>query len=439
MNAVPMDSLHAALDRLFRRTAHGIRPGLEIITRLLEELEHPETAYPRVHAAGTNGKGTVCALVESVLRHAGYKTGLYTSPHLVRFHERFRIDGAPITDEDLATLIRQIEPIADRIAAETDGRPATFFECATAMAFALFQQRAIDWAVVETGMGGRWDATNVGKTAISVISRIDVDHVDYLGSTIERIADEKAGIIKPGVPVVVGLLPPEAEAVVEKVARAVGAVRVRADESVRVRRLAQDWSGQKIKVETDQRSLRPFRFPLIGRHQIENCGLAIAVLETLEAMGRINLTDEALRDGLAEVQWPARCQILEREPLVLLDVAHNPSGAAALAATLKEAGGNRPIGLVAGFLADKDATRCLESFSTVVRRCWAVPVPHERGMDAETLLDCANRAGLAAEAMSLDAALSEAKAWAREQDGIVCLAGSLYLAGEVLRGYEDRA
>ncbi len=434
MNPVPTDSLRIALERLFQRTAHGIRPGLEIITQLLDALDHPERAYPYVHVAGTNGKGTVCAMVESVLRHTGYKTGLYTSPHLIRFNERIQVDGQPATDSDLAALIEAIDPITETVAAMPEGRPATFFEYATAMAFEQFKRSAVDWAVIETGMGGRWDATNVGSPAISVITRIDVDHVAYLGADIGKIAWEKAGIIKPGVPVVCGAFPDAVECVVQDAARTAGSVIIRADQSVRIQRMHQDWSGQKVKVETEQRSLRPFRLPLVGRHQVENCALAVAVLESLEAMGRIELPDAALRAGLAEVSWPARCQLLKRDPELILDVAHNPNGAAALAHTLAEVGNGQPVGLVIGFLDDKDAKSCMDALARVADRCWAVPIPHPRGMPPEEVRACAERAGITAQTASLAQALEEATAWAIAEHGMICIAGSLYLAGEVLKG-----
>lgn len=433
MNDGLTDSLRDALDRLYRRTAHGIRPGLEIITRLLDELGHPERSVPRVHAAGTNGKGSVCAMVESVLRHAGYTTGLYTSPHLLDFSERVRLNGAPITHAELQLLIERIEPMAERVAAEQGNRAATFFEVATALAYETFKGAATEWAVIETGMGGRWDATNVGAPAISVITRIDVDHVGYLGTDIRKIAWEKAGIIKSGAPVVCGAMLPEVESVVLNEAETVGAAVVRADQMVRIRRLAQDWSGQKLSIDTDQRSYGPILLPLIGRHQIENCALAVAVLETLDALGRIQLTEDALAKGLSNVHWPARCQILSRDPVVLLDAAHNPNGAAALAQTLMETAKGQPVYLIAGFLEDKDADRCMTALARVATHCWAVPVPHDKGMPPDQARASAERAGLTAETATLDNAMEHARERAARENGVVCIAGSLYLAGEVAR------
>lgn len=432
MNDGLTDALREALDRLYRRTAHGILPDLEIITRLLDRLGHPERSVPRVHAAGTNGKGSVCAMVESVLRHAGYTTGLYTSPHLLDFNERIRLNGAPIANANLHALLERIEPMAEQVAAAPGHRPATFFEMATVLAYAAFEEARTDWAVVETGMGGRWDATNVGAPAIAVITKIDVDHIAYLSADIRKIAWEKAGIIKSGAPVICGTMSPEVESVVLNEAKTVGATVVRADQAVRIRRLRHDWFGQKLSIETDQHSYRPILLPLIGRHQIENCALAVAVLETLDGLGRIQLTEETLAAGLSNARWPARCQILSRDPVVLLDAAHNPNGAAALTQTLMETAKGQPVFLIAGFLEDKDADRCMTALARVATHCWAVPVQHDKGMSPDRVRASAERAGITTETATLDDGMKRARERAARDDGVVCIAGSLYLAGEVL-------
>jgi dihydrofolate synthase / folylpolyglutamate synthase len=429
----PTDSLPAVLDRFYRRTALGIRPGLEIITALLDRLDRPQDTFPYVHVAGTNGKGSVCALIAAVLQAAGYRTGLYTSPHLIRFNERIRIDGEAVSDQELAHLAARVEQESDHIARAHDARQATFFECATAMAFAHFRDRAVDWAVIETGLGGRWDATNTGTPALTVITRIDLDHMEYLGPDRRSIAREKAGILRPGVPVVCGALDEESLEEITRAAAVLGAPLVMADQTVRVERMAQDVHGQKVRIETDERTLRPLKLPLTGRHQLGNCALAVAVLETLGALGRMELSDAALTRGLAAARWPARCQVLETEPLLLLDAAHNPDGAAALARTLKELAGDRPLGMVVGFLADKDAAGCVAHWARWTERFWAVPIEHERALSAEALQAVVARTGRPVTVAPPDAALAQARDWARDNGGVVCIAGSLYLAGTVLQ------
>lgn len=428
------DALQAAIDRLFRRTAHGIRPGLEIIGRLLAWMDCPERSCPGIHVAGTNGKGSVCAMIESILRHAGYRTGLYTSPHLVRFNERICVGGDVIPDEALARWINLIEPLAETVALEPDGRPATFFEFATAIAFGYFKSTAVDWAVLETGMGGRWDATNVCHPACTVITPVDIDHTSFLGKDIRGIAAEKAGIIKTGVPTVCGDLRAEAMAVVAETARKAGSPLFHAAERVQVERLAQRVTGQKIRVTTENRTLSPVWLPFIGRHQLGNVGMAVAACEVLAGQGRIELTDEALHKGLSECRRPARAQVLEMDPIVLLDVAHNPHGAAALSRTLSDVAGDQPVGMIVSFLKDKDAAGCLGAFAKVADRFWVTEIEDERAMPTSEIERYATDTGKPVQTASLEEARAAARDWARAQNGIVCIAGSLYLAGAVLQG-----
>lgn len=433
-NASAVAALPDALDRLFSRTAHGIRPGLTVTNRMLDTLGQPQESYPYIHVAGTNGKGSVCAMLASILKAAGYHTGCYTSPHLVAFNERIMIDGAPMPDADLAQWIQWIETVADAIAEEDGLRAATFFECATAMAFAYFKARAVDWAVIETGLGGRWDATNTGTPACAAITPIGIDHTNFLGHELVTIAKEKAGIIKPGIPVVVGALVDEAMAIVQEAAAAVKAPLYRADDLVSVQRLKEDWNGQKIKVTTQDRALPPVTLPLIGRHQVENVAIAVGTLEVLQVTGQVDVTDEALCEGLRKVQWLGRGQVLCDDPVTLLDVAHNPHGAEALMRALRDRlKPKQPLGMVIGFMKDKDVEGCLRVFAQSAARFWTVPVPGERAMDATTLAEMARRHKRPVDTLSLAEGFSQAQAWAKSEGGVVCIAGSLYLAGEVLR------
>ena len=421
-------SLSASLDRLYRRSAHNIKLGLELETELLERMGNPHLRMPHIHVAGTNGKGSVCAMIESVLRAAGYKTGLYTSPHLVRFNERIRVEGQCISDEELATLYLEIERQEKGVA-----RPPTFFEFTTAMAFEHFKRRQVEISVLETGLGGRLDATNVVMPLVSVITRIDIEHTQYLGKTIEEIAAEKSGIIKAGHAVICGTMPDEAREVVRRVAREREAKLILVEDAVSVRRTNQTLRGQKIKIETASTSYGSVLLPLIGHYQIENAALAIAALEYLNDSSPFVIDEIAMKKGLEGVRWPGRCQILSEDPLVILDVAHNPNGAEALAASLKEIAKGKEIGLVVGLLSDKDCRGVLKPFSGIVKKCWAVQIQNERGMPLADLLACIRNAGISAEGRPLAEALLEAKAWAKANNAAVCVAGSLYLAGDVLR------
>lgn len=426
------DLLKASLDRLYSRGSHVIKLGLETETALLESLGHPELRMPHVHVAGTNGKGSVCAMIESVLRAAGYKTGLYTSPHLVRFNERIRVAGKCITDEELAALFPVVEEQDRRLAAGPGGRAATFFEFTTALALEHFKRSGVDIAVMETGLGGRLDATNVLVPLVSVITRIDIEHTQYLGKTIEEIAAEKGGIIKPGRAVICGAMPAEARSVIGRISAERRANVLCADQAISIRRMGQDLDGQRIKIETTSGSCGPLVLPLLGRYQLENVATAVAALEYLCDASPFTCREETMRKGLETVRWPARCQVLSQDPPVILDAAHNPNAAKALADTLKELTKGRELGLVVGLLADKDGRGFASALAPLVRKCWAVPIRNERAMPMDDLLTCLNGEGLEAESHPLAEALAQAKEWAGAGKRAVCIAGSLFLAGEVL-------
>ncbi len=419
------------LERLYRRTAHGIKMGLEVQEGLLARLGHPQKAMPFVHVAGTNGKGSVCAIIERALRAAGFVTGLYTSPHLVRFNERIRVGGIPVSDEDLAGLIETVDGVDRAQAVGAGGRESTFFEFATAMAFEHFRRSGVQVGVLETGLGGRLDATNVVRPALTVITRIGLDHTNYLGHTIEQIAAEKAGIIKPGVPVVCGAMPEEARRVIEAVARKHHAPFIAAEEAVTVRVRRATLDGQNLQVETASTHYGPLLFPLLGRYQLENVATAVAALEYLGEISTFSCGEEAIRSGLEKLWWPARFQIFSREPLTILDVAHNPDAARALAAGLKSVLGQRDLALVISLLADKDLAGFIRPLAGRVKKCWAVQIQNERAMPLASLVSGLRAAGLKVEGAPLGDALGRARDWAAERDGTVCIAGSLFLAGEV--------
>ena len=417
-----------ALKRLYSRSAHNIKLGLELETELLERMGNPHLRMPHIHVAGTNGKGSVCAMIEAVLRAAGYKTGLYTSPHLVQFNERIRVEGLCISDEELAALYLEIERQEKGLS-----RPPTFFEFTTAMAFEHFKRRQVEISVLETGLGGRLDATNVIMPLVSVITRIDIEHTQYLGKTIEEIAVEKSGIIKPGHAVICGSMPDEARAVIRRAAGDRGSKMILVEDAVSVRRTNQGLRGQKLKIETASASYGSVLLPLIGKYQVENAALAVAAVEYLNDSSPFVVDESAMKKGLEGVRWPGRCQVLSEDPLVVLDVAHNPNGAEALVASLREIAKGKELGLVVGLLSDKDCCGVIKPFSGMVKKCWAVPIQNERGMPLADLLACIRNAGIPAEGHPLAEALSEAKAWAKANNAVVCIAGSLYLAGDVLK------
>ena len=402
------------LEELAARRRFGMKPGLETIRGLCAALGDPQLGFKAVHVAGTNGKGAVCALLDAALRsHKGGggvpppRIGRYTSPHLVKLNERFFLDGKPVDD---ATL----ERVAETVGRETEdgGREVTFFEALTAVAFELYAEAKVDYAILECGLGGRLDATNVCDPALSVITRIGLDHCDWLGDTVEEIAAEKAGIVKPGVPVVLGRNEPAVRAVIETRAREVGAPFHYAPD------LADE--GEV-----------PADFPIAGAFNRENAVTALAALRVLAAREedgekRLCWTPELP----SSVCWPGRFQ---RVGTFIVDGAHNPPAARALRGALESADfGHKTFDLICGFCGDKDVGEVLSILAPLVRKGYAVRTNNPRSLTAEETAAKMRAAGIGATACgSLKEAIE--LAGRRTEDGrqaLIC--GSLFLAGEAL-------
>jgi dihydrofolate synthase/folylpolyglutamate synthase len=380
-----------ALAWLYSTQQFGIKLGLENTHRLLAVLDHPERAGRFLHVAGTNGKGSTCAMLDSVLRAAGHRTGLYTSPHLVDFRERIRVNGEMIPEVDVARILTRL-----RDATSGWDHAPTYFELSTVLALRHFADAGAEFVVLETGMGGRLDSTNAVMPMVSVITPIAMDHAQWLGDTLAKISAEKAGILKPGVPAVSAAQEPEAAAVLEARAREVGAPL----EFVR----------------------EPLDLPLGlgGSHQKGNAALAMAALR---AAG-ISISDVALRQGLATVQWPGRFQKLGDR--FVLDGGHNPHAAAQLVRTWREEfGEERPV-VIFSALGDKDYPAMLTTLVAIAGELWIVPVRSARATEPETLAGAAPMPARIFE--SLETALTEAA----RQDRRVLVTGSLFLVGEAL-------
>lgn len=425
------------LDRLYQRRTFGIKLGLETEEALLSELGNPHHSFAAIHVAGTNGKGSVCALLASILEVAGIHVGLYTSPHLVSFNERFRIDGEDVGDDDLMESVVRVDAAADTVHRVTGNEP-TFFECSTAIAFDLFARRGVQIAVVETGLGGRLDATNVVLPLMSIITRIGLEHTAYLGETIRDIASEKAGIIKRDRPVVCGAMDEVAVSTVRTIARERGCRVSFVPECVSVRRTRLGIDGQTVVAETPEIGYGTLTMPLLGDHQIENLATALAAVDALDGTAGIRISAADVKTGVSRVRWSGRCQLIGRTPPMVLDGAHNPQAAEALADTLRSVFRHQPCGLVLGMCGDKDLPRFLTPFRGLIRRCWAVPLTNERGVDPEEIVRAAAHEGWSVAACTLTDALTEASAWASDEDGVVCVAGSLFLVGDVLAKVAER-
>jgi dihydrofolate synthase/folylpolyglutamate synthase len=411
------------LDFLFGLERLGMKFGLGNIAALCEALNHPERAFRSIVVAGTNGKGSVTVMVETALRSAGHRTARYTSPHLTRLEERFVIDGREVETGDLREAVRSVQVAAESLirrgALEA---PPTFFETATAAAFELFRRSHVELAVLEVGLGGRLDATNVVTPIATAITSIDFDHQAQLGNTIESIAGEKAGIIKAGIPVVCGPLPEAADAVIRDVCAARGAPLIRAPESVSIVSRSHDGA---VDVRTRLRSIDDVTLALHGRHQRDNAAVAVALLDELARQG-IAMPDSAVRAGLTRAEWPARLERFVRGDVeILLDAAHNPAGARALASHLEEIGWSR-ITLLFAAMHDKDVTRMLESLAPLCESIVCTTAPSPRALPAAELAAIARPLAPSVEAIAdPGAALERAMGMGRP----VVAAGSIFLLG----------
>jgi dihydrofolate synthase / folylpolyglutamate synthase len=416
------------LERLFALEAFGIKLGLENIRRLCDALDHPERTFLSFHIAGTNGKGSVTAMVHAALVAAGVRAARYTSPHLVHLNERFVVGNTPVDDETLRQVAEDVLDCADRL--QRDGvlpAPPTFFEATTAIAFEIFRRKRVEVAVIEVGLGGRFDATNVLVPPVGAITSIALDHQQHLGHSLAEIASEKAGIIKPSMTVVCGSLPSVALEVMKRVAAEHGATIVEPARDAQIH-YEMDEGRARLTFETEKHRYGPMLLALRGEHQVGNAVVAAGVLEAACAHG-VDVPVRAVVRGFETVNWPARLEVFELSDgtRVLLDAAHNPEGARALRSYLAAWHPERPV-LVIGVMQDKDAEAIVGELLPVTSAVITTAADTPRAMPANEL---------ASRVKVLDAhrpiaayddvreALDEAFAQSRT----VCVAGSIFLAG----------
>ena len=421
---------------LFGLERFGIKFGLDNIRTIVDDLGRPDLAFRSIHIAGTNGKGSVTAMVDAGLRAAGIRSGRYTSPHLVDLTERFAIDGRPVSRETLVGVVAELRDRIGRLVSV--GRlpaPPTFFEVTTAVALELFRRAGIAVAVLEVGLGGRLDATNVITPVTSAITSIAFDHEKYLGRTLAAIAGEKAGIIKPGVPVVVGPMETEAATTIERIANAQGAPLVAAWNGVTVDRLTQPpGAPTRIRLRTAARDYGEVALSLRGAHQISNAVVAVRLLEGLEDRG-VLVPAPAIVDGLARVSWPGR---LEHRRLsdgheVILDAAHNPAGAATLAAYLQETWPDKPP-LVFAVMADKDVVAMFETLLPAVSTLVITRSSNARSADPESLARTATNVAPGVRVV-IEPVRRDALAAAWRLSPRIVVAGSIFLLGDVMNDH----
>ncbi|MBM3941044.1 MAG: bifunctional folylpolyglutamate synthase/dihydrofolate synthase [SAR202 cluster bacterium] len=413
----------------------GIAPPLLKIdlaraAEFAERMGHPERSAPVLHVAGTKGKGSVAAMSESMLRHAGLRTMLFTSPHLITFRERLRIDGQPATEAEFAASAERVWPHVEAMERESpEGRPTTF-ETMTIMAFDLARASRADVQVIEVGMGGRLDSTNVADGRVAVITSLSMDHTAVLGDSIEKIAFEKAGIIKRGAMVVTAPQVPEAMAVVRAKAWEMGARLVEAGRDVTWTAGRHDLTGQAVTVRTPRRAYDLW-LPLLGSHQQENAAVAVAAVEAMD----MAVTPDSIVAGVREVHWDGRFQVLGARPYVVVDGAHNPYSMGRLREAVREFIAPRRTVLLYGMSSDKDLAHMIAEIAPIADRVIACASRHPRAVPAARLREAFQQAGIAAEAaVDVPSALALARSHAGEHD-LVLATGSLFIVGEVLESW----
>lgn len=400
------------------------------IKHLLERLGNPQDAARTIHIAGTKGKGSTAAMLASILTEAGYRTGLYTSPHLLSFTERIQVDTKPIAEADFARLVQSLKPEVESVNRLATYGELTTFELLTALAFTCFKEMQVDYQVLETGLGGRLDATNVVKPKVCVITSISYDHTEVLGSTLTQIATEKAGIIKPGSTVVCAPQFPEAMAVIEKKCREQKVKLVDIENDVSWQRTSLSPEGQSFTLNgiTGKYNLS---IPLIGEYQLENAAAAVTTAEVLAGLGA-SISPESIASGLARVHWPGRLQVLRRQPWVVIDGAHNAYSAQKLVEALRQHFKFERLFLIFGASADKNVAGMVAELASLYSEVIVTASRHPRALETDTLVSEFSKTGVIPEvAENVASAVELALAKATPTD-LICATGSLFIIAEVM-------
>ena len=405
----------------------GATPGLERTQTLLAKMGNPEKKLKFVHIAGTNGKGSTAAMTASILRKAGYRTGLYTSPYIYRFHERMQVNGEQISDEDLAAVTEYVRPFAQSMEVSP-----TEFELVCCIAFEYFARQNCDIVVLEVGMGGAMDSTNViDAPEAAVITNIGLDHTEYLGDTVEKIAETKAGIFKEGGRAVIYRSTPSVEEVLEKICKERNVSLKKADfEGIQL--VSRGLEGQVFHCG----SRKDLFLPLLGDHQLHNAAVVLSIADTLIEKGW-QISEDHIREGLKDVSWPGRFDIMRREPLFIIDGGHNPQCIEALEKNIRDYLKDREVYVLTGVLADKDYADMFKPVMPYVRKFVCITPPSPRKLDAPLLAEHLQAVG--AEAVACDS-IPEGVRTAMElagKDGVVLCFGSLYIIGDIRDALEE--
>ncbi len=427
-----------SIDYLLSFQRFGIKLGLDNITLLLQQIGNPHHHFPSIHVTGTNGKGSVVAFIHSALLSMGYKVGRYISPHLIDFSERILINNTPISLEEIDQLVDELRPIIDSMLKDTGLGHPTFFEAVTAMAFRHFFRNKVDFAVVEVGMGGRYDSTNVIQPCLSVITNVNMEHREYLGDTLEKIAVEKAGIIKRAVEVVSAAEQPEVRKIIDEKAGECDSPVFYLSRDFHVKAKRGHFPRQWIDFSSPRKTLKDVEINLAGDFQAQNAAVALMGLEILAEKGIIPNDEKALRHGMAQARWPARLEKLADSPTLLLDGGHNPSGVRSLVNAIRELFPKKRFVLVLAMLGDKDVVECLRTLRELTDSIIVTQCTYERAMPADRLAHLAS--GIFEHVTcepSIAAALGKAYTIAEPKDAILAT-GSLFNVAEVKKFVADK-
>lgn len=424
MKGAASSSYQSTLQELYSLGKFGIKLGLDNITFLLQSLGNPHQKWPSVHIAGSNGKGSVAAFLEAALRSAGYRVGLYTSPHLVDFEERIRVDGKPVSRQGVVHLWRQIRPRVRKL-------KATYFEAVTAMAFEHFRTEKVDIAVVEVGLGGRLDATNVLSPQVVVITNISREHTRWLGTRLGQIAREKAGIVKEGIPVVSAETRKTPLGVIRRACLRQQASLHLVDDELSWEIEGATLDGTDLRVRAQDGDYVQLHLGLAGRHQVRNGMTALLALQILRDNGW-QISCEAIQRGLMHISWPGRLQVVRKRPLVLLDVAHNPAGTRALVAALREFLPKRRILFVFGVQEDKEYKIMIRHLALLAKRIFLTQAQWKGAEDPQALAREAEEASVDFQVLTpVKKAISAVKSQAGLDD-VICITGSHFVVGEAI-------
>lgn len=426
-----LDYLYSFVDYSLKHASELAKAdfNLDRMRALMDELGNPETQYPIIHVAGTKGKGSVSALAASALAAAGYRTGLYTSPHLQDYAERIQVNGGAIPHVDLSALVEEIKPAVARVPY------LTTFEITTALGFLYFARQGCQAAVIEVGLGGRLDATNILTPRVSVITSLSLDHTLVLGDTLTEIAGEKAGIIKPGVPVVSSPQKDEALAVLQKIADENNCDFTLVGQDVDFKLLSHSLDGQTLLISDFRLETSELRvsIPLLGSHQVENAAVAYAALKT----SGLNLPDKAIQKGFVAAKWRGRFEIARRAPPIIFESAHNQESFARMVQTLETYFPGKQVYLILGASEDKNLTGMFEEMKPKIKKLIATRANHPRAMEPEKIQQMAKQLGVESEALEpVEAALRRGLELSEKDGSILLSAGSIFVTAEVMTAWD---